>query len=405
MIVFFAIIIVMFNWLQYKMYKTFLNPFTLISLVYLFLIIINNYFAVNWYGFFKVKEITMLYLLYFLFLVFLIGTLFYIFSKKSKTAHLDIKEYKSLILNRKKLILFLFYIGLIAKYVSLFQTIRTYGLDNLKGNAYGIFAHIGSFATILLPFILIIYLQNKFKIQHILGFVLVLTNILIFGGKYIILITMVHIIVFYALINKVPTKKIVKYGFIIVLLSFSVFIINYVLRPIIETGYYNENMILDNLKFSFKHFFYYLLSPVIAMNDYFVNILDSSQGIPILFTVPINIFKAIFRLGNYVMPIYSETVPISYELGTNVAGLFSEAVHTGGWVIASLYVSSFFSFVYYFYLKMLNYSKNISLVSYLLGVVMFLFFCNFITVSGVFLNIIYLTFIEIILRKKFVIYK
>lgn len=403
MIGFYAIVIVLSNWLQYKMFKTFLNPYALISFVYLFLIIINNYIAVNLYGFYKVEDITILYLLFFLFIVFLIGILFYIFSKKSGTIRLDTREYKLLISNRKRLILVLFYIGLIAKYVSLFQTIRTYGLDNLKGNAYGIFAHIGSFATILLPFVLIIYLQNKWKLYHLFGFILVLTNILIFGGKYVILITMVHIIVFYALINKVPTKKIIKYGFLIVLLSFSVFIVNYVIRPIFEMGYYNNNIIAGNLKFAFKHFFYYLLSPVIAMNDYFVNILDSSQGIPILFTVPINIFKAIFRLGNYIMPIYSETVPISYDLGTNVAGLFSEAVHTGGWVIAIVYVSSFFSFVYYFYLKMLNYSRNISLVSYLLGVVMFLFFCNFITVSGVFLNIIYLTFIEIMLRKKIVI--
>ena len=164
MIGFYAIVIVLSNWLQYKMFKTFLNPYSLISFVYLFLIIINNYIAVNLYGFYKVEDITILYLLFFLFIVFLIGTLFYIFSKKSGTIRLDTREYKLLISNRKKLILVLFYIGLIAKYVSLFQTIRTYGLDNLKGNAYGVFAHIGSFATILLPFVLIIYLQNKINI-------------------------------------------------------------------------------------------------------------------------------------------------------------------------------------------------------------------------------------------------
>ena len=333
-------------------------------------------------------------------LVFLVSVLFFIFSKKVSIKKLNTDEYKVLILNRNFFILTLFYIGLIAKYISLWQSIRSFGFDNLKGNAYGIFAHLGSFSTILLPFILIIYIQNKWKIYHLIGFIVVILNILIFGGKYVILITMVHIIIFYALVNKVPTKKITKYGIGIVLLSFIVFLINYVVRPIIDLGYYNQVLVQSNLEFALRHFFYYLLSPVIAMNHYFTTSIDISEGIPILFTVPINIFKAIFRLGDYVVSVYSDTVPISLNLGTNVAGFFAESVYTGGWFIATLYVMGFFSFIYYFYLKMLNYSKYISLVAYLLGVIMFLFFGNFLTVSGVFLNILYLTFIEIILRKK-----
>ncbi|HFK9593649.1 TPA: O-antigen polymerase [Enterococcus faecium] len=396
----FLVFILVTNTIEFFLYKTLFNPYSLISLVYCFLISLNNYYAVSRFSFFEVEDKTMIFLSFFLLLVFIISILFRFLSIEKTSTRLNLCEYKEMIFKKEKVILIFFDIGLIAKYISLFQSISRYGFDNLKGNAFGIFAHIGSLAGILLPFVFLIYLSDKKKFFRLITFLLVLVNILIFGGKYLILITVLYVIIFYALINRVSTSKVIRYSLIALIFAILVFFFNYVVRPILELGYFNSDLTKNNFDFAIQHFFYYLLSPVIAMNSYFSVILNSQIGIPILFTVPINIFKALFRVGNYVSPIYEDTVQISPGWGTNVAGFFAEAIHTGGWLIGTVTIIFFFVFVYYCYVKYIRYSRLTALTSYLLSVVIFMFFCNFLTVSGVVLNIMYLVVLEILLTKK-----
>ena len=158
----FTIIIGMLIFADIRLYKTFFTPFALLSTVYLVLILLNNHVAVN-LGFFKIESISIAYILYFLILIYFISVIFYFLFKKNKLIpeHNAQKYIKNVVFNYKKVILFVFLIGLAAKYLSLFQVISIYGFGNIKGKAFGLFAHIGILGLVLTPYLLIFYLQNK----------------------------------------------------------------------------------------------------------------------------------------------------------------------------------------------------------------------------------------------------
>ena len=77
----FTIIIGMLIFADFRLYKTFVTPFALLSTVYLVLILLNNYVAVN-LGFFKIESISIAYILYFLILIYFISVIFYFLFKK-----------------------------------------------------------------------------------------------------------------------------------------------------------------------------------------------------------------------------------------------------------------------------------------------------------------------------------
>ena len=79
----FTIIIGMLIFADIRLYKTFFTPFALLSTVYLVLILLNNYVAVN-LGFFKIESISIAYILYFLILIYFISVIFYFLFKKNK---------------------------------------------------------------------------------------------------------------------------------------------------------------------------------------------------------------------------------------------------------------------------------------------------------------------------------
>jgi len=145
---------------------------------------------------------------------------------------------------------------------------------------------------------------------------------------------------------------------------------------------------------------FYLVSPVIASNNYFMN--SGHGSLVILFTVPLNIFKAIFSYGNYINPVNLNFIPVHNYYTTNVGGLFAETVYESNFWVASVYITLFFSFVYLIFIMARYRGRMLSLSALLLTIVMMMFFGNFLTVSGVVLQIISLFIVEFIIMKKIV---
>lgn len=180
-------------------------------------------------------------------------------------------------------------------------------------------------------------------------------------------------IIFYGIIRNINIRKTLKYVLLTVFVGVLVFIGIYAVKPLITLGYFDKNLFIVSLEFSVKHFFSYLFGPLISTNYFFHNNIDSIQGISIMFTVPINIVKAIFSTGDYIYPAYTFPVPISDILNTNVGGLFAESVYNSGFLVATIYITVFFSIVYYFYNNAMSAGGNIALVAYMLSVISMMF--------------------------------
>ncbi len=403
----FAFIIIVLILFEYKLYKTFINPFTIIALIYCILIPFNNFIGADLLQFDKVNDNSIFYILYFLIIIFIVSLIFYPLindNRFTKQLQNNYGNYeKMIVVNKRKFILCLFIIGFIAKYISLLQCIQAYGINNIKGKSSGIFAHIGGLSVILLPYILLIYVNNKRKVYYLIMILLVFLNLLMFGGKYGIIIAFAHMIIFYAMMRNINIKKTLKYGLLMAGIAIFIFIGIYAIKPIIINGYFSKDEFLISMEFSIRHFFSYLLGPLVASNYYFNNF--SREGIIILFTVLINIVKALIGSKDYINPVNKNFVSIAYNKVTNVGGLFSECVYNSGFLISTIYIAFFFSLVYYFYLNARYKGKKISICAYMLSVVLMMFFSNFLTVSGVVLNLIYLYIIEIVLSKKIILRK
>lgn len=399
----FTIIIGMLIFADFRLYKTLFTPFSLLSNVYLVLILINNYVAVN-LGFFKVENYSIAYILYFLILIYFISVIFYFLFKKNKLIpeHNAQKYIKNVVFNHKKVILFVFLIGLAAKYLSLFQVISIYGFSNIKGKAFGLFAHIGNLGVVLTPYLLILYLQNK-KIKYLILILMMYINLLLFGGKYGIVIAILHLIILYSQLYNINIKKTIKVGLFTILIGVAIFVTVYALIPSISSNTLNYAIFNDRVMFALNHFLFYLISPVVATNYSFAN--TGVGSLDILFTVPINIVKAIFLAGDYVNPVNPIFIPIHSYYTTNVGGLFAETVYHSSLLVASVYIGLFFMFVYFIFNTARYRGRLLSLSALLLATVTMMFFVNFLTVSGVVLQIIFLFIVEVVIMKKIVLTK
>jgi len=398
----FVFVSTMLIYADYQLYKTFFTPFSIITFEYTILLLLNNFIAVKM-GFYKVTMESMCYILYFLILIYFVSLFyFFILREKITVKNKKINYINNIVYKNRRVIILLFFVGLIAKYFSLCQAIAQYGLDSIKGKEAGIFAHVGILAVVLTPFMMVFYSNNKKKIQYVILIFLLFFNLFIFGGKYAIIIAFLHLIMAYVMIKNVNLRKTLRIGIIVVSFCILVFTIIYAIKPVIIHGSFDKDILLDSILFSLRHFMSYLLGPLIATNYYFNNSIETAAGIEILFTVPINIVKALLGMGEYVNPINTYFVPVSTYSEVNVGGLFAECVYYSGFLIASIYIALSFCVVYYFYNKSRYNGEVLNLTSLLLAVIAVMFFCNFLTVSGVVLQIIYLWIIEFFLKKKIV---
>jgi len=395
---YFSLVIFFTCFLEIKFYKSYITPYTGIAIANYFLIIYNNLISIR-YGFYSIDDDTLIKLSFFYLSIFGVSILYKtIFFNESKTRFLD--YYIKSISAKLGILVVLFYIGLLARYISLFQSISRFGFDNIKGNSFGIFAHIGNLAIVISPFILLIVMQYKIKRYLILPWSLVFLNILLFGGKYGMIFFVLHNVLFISMIFQNKFINLFFKALLIVFIGIIIFILIYGVIPLLSTGDFTLEKLSERMDFILKHFSFYLTSPVVASAEMLRLPGSIHNGIEIIFTVPINIFRALSRSGLYIMPVIPNKIPVSFEYSTNVGGLIGELVFTGGYQIAFFVLILLYIIIYLFYTKAIFSSKYISLTSLLLSASILSFFCNFYTVFGVVIQFIILFIIEKFILNK-----
>lgn len=406
MLLIFVLVVSLLIVFDYKLYKTYITPFTIIVFMYSITIVITNLIGYKVLNINKVWDKSIIFTLYFLILIFIVSLISnFIAKRKYGEKIVEFNYEEDFIYRNTKIIFVLFIIGLVSKYISLIQCIQIYGLAATKGKAFGIFAHIGGLSLITSPFLFLYFMQNKYRVLCFVLLVFLYINLFLFGGKYGIFITSIHGVILYFMITDIKWKKIVVYGVLLLVFSVVVFMVVYAIKPMIYIKSASFVVFYKYVQVSIKKFLFYFLVPLSASNHYFFSGVE--YNIQLMFTVPINIFKAITGNKDYINPIYT---PISISsignVKTNVGGLFAESVYNSDILIASVYIVVFFLVVYYFYIQAKYNSKKLLSATYLLSVVSMMFFANFLTVSVVVLNFIYLYILETVLyyynrRKAF----
>ena len=125
----------------------------------------------------------------------------------------------------------------------------------------------------------------------------------------------------------------------------------------------------------------YLLGSIVS-NNYTIG--NAGTGDPLIpFTVPINIVKALIRDSNYVSPLYVFSFPVRGDYITNVSGFIGETIYNLGFFRSYLYIGVIFVFINIIFLLYRTKARFYLSYCYSCAILLFLFFCNFFTVSGV----------------------
>lgn len=374
-----------------------ISPFLVLSLPYLLLVNVNNFVMVNIYNYLPISELALVYTLLFLAIIFLIEIIVSLSFKRIKVTRV------SLVFKRKNynIVVFLFYIGLIAYILSFVLRVMQYGLNGIKGMNNGLLGHISFLFKIISPLYLDYKIEKKQIKRGIFFIALGIMISLLFGGKYGIFVNILYIIVYYLLKEKRNTKKVLTIFAVFGLTGFLVFLFLYAVIPMLTHSYGSYATMQTSVDFAIEHFFSYLCHPLIASNYAFTNIDSNSSLVP--FTVVINIFKALTGNKDYVDPIYDFVFPATVEKNTNVAGLFGELHYCLG-PLSLLFVFCTFIVIEIFWQLYKRKRMYFLTNCFLLSIVSLMFFCNFFTVSGMVLPLIYLfvieTFLQATPRKK-----
>ena len=395
MLIIFDVIVLLMIKMDVKRYKSFFTPFSIISTIYLILINADNLLVSHIYKYDRVNSYSLSILLLIFTILFCVSYLFSsLFVASTGKYHFSCENR----LNNNT-IKFLYYVGLLSYFISLALCIQRFGIKNIKGNAFGIFAHLSSLSFIFAPLLIKASKSVKSKIFTLVSIVAMFAIAFMFGGKYLICINAIYIGLFLLTSNKYKFKKLLKLAFIILICGLIVFIIIYCLIPLLRHEVNNFN---DTFSFAVEHFFYYLLSPIIG-NNYALSHL-CPDGVEKVFTVPLNILKAAFRLADYVNPIYPFIFKYSSTGNTNVAGLLGESVYCLGLFFGIVYIVFCFCLIYAIYLSFRINGRYKITTNYLLAVLSFSFFGNFFTLSGIILPLIFMfvfeTYIQTIGRKR-----
>lgn len=386
-----------------RMYGTHLTPFAVLTVIYIALILLNNLVFVH-LGFNSVNSLSLLYLGFFLGLIFLVGQIILLCSHKvtkGDSYKLAKDYYHRVIEARWKVIFTLFTVGLVAKLYSLFIAISTYGILDTKGTSEGILAHIGNIGMMLTPLVFVYYMNHKKQLHLLVMIIAMFSSLVVFGGKYPVMILFLYTAFLYLMLNKTKAKTIIKIAGLGAFLSVAMFIAIYTIKPLIDYGEFNDRLFEDGLNFTFQHLFFYVAGSLVAMNDFFTTSHGSIEsGLTILFTVPINIATALIGDGTYISPVISMRIEVVSGSWANVGGLISETVYHIGPIAAACYLTGLFSFFYLVFIQARFSGRMLSLAACLLSVAALSFFCNFMTVSGVVIPIFFLMILELLLDSN-----
>lgn len=266
--------------------------------------------------------------------------------------------------------------------ISLLQVINRYGIYNTKSNAYGIFAHIGFISRSLLPLIIYYAIKSK-KIKYIVAIIINVIALIAFKGKYHLYIPIGGFVVLTLILKKnIKIIQVVKTVCVTFLLAIILFVSVYTIIPNIIAGDTSSEVMKTGIRFSTKHFFHYFFCPFIASNEYFSNpcYLGLTNGIRIVFNPYDRLLQWFIGSGDYYDPAITLWPIIDLDGNTgNVGGIFSETVFNIGYIGTVIYILAIGILVYYFWTKTVFKGKRLITTIYLVGLLMFCFFCNYFT--------------------------
>ena len=371
MLALFDIFVLITAFLQFKRMKTLVTPYILFSIPLTILINVNNLIFADVYDYYKVTDTVLFYLISFFLLAFICEL---IICRKRIS---PIKDRYSLGI----LIDLFFYFGLLCFVISLFVNYRNYGFEGIKGSNNGILGHMSNIAFALCPIYLIRKIDHRQKKRSILFIIILFSIAVIYGGKYVIFLNLLYNALAVVLYYKVPQKRIITISIIIISIGILTFIVIYGLIPY-YTGKVKYHSLIDSLYFSMEQFFSYLLSPIVAMNYSFTHHIEN--GGEIAFAFANNIIRLISGNAKYVSPILPFVFPYAEESMTNVSGMVGELYFELSWG-AYVYFIVFFTIVEAAFACYRRKGKYVFILSYSLSIIVFSFFCNFLSVSGVIL--------------------
>ena len=371
----FVIMMIAMIFLDIKLRSGNITPLTIIGSVYTALICLNNIVSTRLFHNYPVEDSTLLSLFTCFFLIFVIDILFSAIQKNvcNISTKIDIH------FQNYRLFSVLFCIGVLAYSLQFVRLFLTYGF-NIKGQNNGILGHLSSLAFLLGPLVMDFAIKSRNRVQI---FMVLMMNLLVvgisvlFGGKYVIFINTLYFLLFFLLKrnNKLIIGKIIRIGILLVIGAFGVFFVLYFIIPRMTGAY------VSSFRFVVEHMSDYLLGSIVS-NNYTIG--NAGTGDPLIpFTVPINIVKALIRDSNYVSPLYVFSFPVRGDYITNVSGFIGETIYNLGFFRSYLYIGVIFVFINIIFLLYRTKARFYLSYCYSCAILLFLFFCNFFTVSGV----------------------
>lgn len=395
MIVLYEVVIIAMILIEFNYYKTIITPFSMLGTFYALVPIILLVFG-SQSRLYPMTNTNYMYTAFYLFCFWCANIIFMIvFRSRTLFQPISVDRNIEKTDNLMQIFHFLYVICIIAFTAETVLVIREYGLTNTKNHTFGILAHLGYLALMIAP----VAVYDGIKHHKISNLVLTgafFVELVLLQNKLPVVILLLHATFFYLIMNGRPNNlQFIRRFVVIVLAAMLVFIAIYAIPPFLIT---KSATLKESLDYSFERFFHYFFSGFISSNEYYLHPQgNGSAGYRVAFGFFDTIKEALFGNGNYMNPVIKKWVLIAPGSGTNVGGLFSEAVYQIGYFDAALYVFAVGAMVYFVYNMSSQYQTFLITNSYLLAVVSVSFFCNFFSLFSTFEKMIYAIFLDLLI--------
>lgn len=403
----FELLILLIVFLDYRYYRTILTPIVILGTIYLAFSPIINLLS-KFIDIFPITGLTMALTCSYLFVFFVPG-IFYKYANMGKKPFEDhmFHSYKHKFEMYEDIIWMFFVFAVLCKVINLVQVIQIYGIGNTKRNEFGIFANIGYLAQILSPYIAYFGLKRK-KLIYFFGLGIEFSVMILFELKGPIMITLIHMVLFYLILHqRITFKDGIKKGILLFSIGAILFISVYVFKPILSAESAEEQR--EAFMYAVNQFTHYFFSPFICSNTYFLtpngNIYE--VGSRVILAPFVNLYELFSGTRNFADNIIHFWPMMSSTRGANVGGIFSESVYQVGYVNAVIYIFVLSFIINYFYHRMCIKGRLVNVTAYLLTLWGLCFFGNYFASFNTFQWLIYTIIvdevIEIVAYKKRVI--
>ncbi len=398
MLFIYEVVIIFMLYVEYKYYKSYFTPFSILGCCYMTVPVLILIVGGN-SQLYPMSEFNLQCTLFFLFLMWITGSIVRVLAANRK-----LFKSKNIIKNIKKIellgyIFFLLYIFCIFMFmITVIRVLSVYGYSGAKNHTTGIGAHFGYIALMLTPYIVYRGVSQKRKGHYFFVLILILELILLQNKLPAIVLLLQSVYSYFMMSGRVRGKKIIKTGIFSVLAAMLLFIVVYSIKPWLID---KDTSFQAAINYSIERFFHYFFSGFISSNEYFM--CPSGNTFQNGHRVAYGVFDTLKELfsenPNYVSPVIEKWVYISPISATNVGGMFSELVYQIGFFESAIYVIAVSIMVYFFYHLTCSNQIFVNTTSYLMTMTTLGFFCNFFSLFSTFEKLIYVMIFDLIIWK------